>query len=243
MMTTGDNKIQGVITRGGRTGKPETIHAVTILLLIVSVSVMCGRPENKQSVVAWTDSVPSFRVDPFWPKPLPNQWLIGQVAGVATDSKNHIWIVHRPNSLGDDEYAPSEKPASGLPYVPAPPVIEFDADGEVVRAWGGPGGGFDWPENPHGIFVDHEDHVWIISIPCSIVRSPAIGPPVTQILTGVGVENDDTVVKVAIGNVDFVGDRIRIDVSRAAQQARIVASPGLSGPPDLEKEYPVPVEF
>jgi DNA-binding beta-propeller fold protein YncE len=161
MMTTGDNKIQVVKTKGGGTGKPDSFHAVAVLLLIVSVSVMCGRPENKQSVVAWTDSVPSFRVDPFWPKPLPNQWLIGQVAGVAADSKNYIWIVHRPNSLGDDEYAPSEKPASGVPYVPAPPVIEFDADGEVVRAWGGPGDGFDWPENPHGIFIDHEDHVWI----------------------------------------------------------------------------------
>jgi hypothetical protein len=38
--------------------------------------------------------VPQFQVDPFWPKPLPNNWILGQVAGVAVDKRNHIWMVH-----------------------------------------------------------------------------------------------------------------------------------------------------
>ena len=127
---------------------------ISVLLLFVSYSIVSGSPEGKGTAEENTDPVPSFRVDPFWPKPLPNNWLIGQVAGVAVDSRNHIWIVHRPKSLGEDEYAPTESPASGLPYIPAPPVIEFDVEGNVVQAWGGPGEDFDWPDNPHGIFID-----------------------------------------------------------------------------------------
>jgi hypothetical protein len=134
---------------------------ITVLLLLVSFSVACLRQSEKGTAGEYTDSIPVFRVDPFWPKPLPNKWLIGQVAGVAVDSRNHIWIIHRPNSLGEDEYAPTQQPAKGLPYMPAPPVIEFDAEGNVVQAWGGPGEGFEWPVNPHGIFIDHEDNVWI----------------------------------------------------------------------------------
>jgi DNA-binding beta-propeller fold protein YncE len=136
-------------------------YVITVLLLFVSYSIVYGSPEGKGTAAKYTDSIPSFRVDPFWPKPLPNDWLIGQVSGVAVDSKNHIWIIHRPGSLGADEYAPTEEPANGVPYSPAPPVIEFDAEGNVVKAWGGPAEGFDWPDNPHGIFIDHEDNVWI----------------------------------------------------------------------------------
>jgi DNA-binding beta-propeller fold protein YncE len=133
----------------------------TIILLLVSISVIYGCPEGKGTAEESSGDIPSFKVDPFWPKPLPHDWLIGQVAGVAVDAKNHVWIVHRPNSLGEDEYAPTQQPASGVPYIPAPPVIEFDAEGNVVQAWGGPSEEFDWPANPHGIFIDHEDNVWI----------------------------------------------------------------------------------
>ena len=140
---------------------PDYSYVITVLLLFVSFSVVSGSPDEKKAAGKLTDPVPSFIVDPFWPKPLPNQWLIGQVSGVAVDSRDHIWIVHRPKSLGADEYAPTEQPANGVPYIPAPPVIEFDAEGKVVQAWGGPGEGYDWPANPHGIFADHEDNVWI----------------------------------------------------------------------------------
>jgi DNA-binding beta-propeller fold protein YncE len=135
--------------------------ATAIIALIISITVVYGSPDEKGMAEESSSPVPSFVVDPFWPKPLPGQWLIGQVAGVAVDAKDHVWIVHRPGSLGEDEYFPAQEPANGVPYVPAPPVIEFDPEGNVVQAWGGPGQGFDWPVNPHGIFIDHEDHVWI----------------------------------------------------------------------------------
>jgi hypothetical protein len=104
---------------------------------------------------------PRFVVDPFWPKPLPNRWLLGQVSGVAVDRHDHVWIVQRPKSLTEDERGAALSPPRSLCCLPAPPVMEFDADGKLLQAWGGPGAGYDWPANEHGIFVDHHDDVWL----------------------------------------------------------------------------------
>src|SRR3954467_10592230 len=97
--------------------------------------------------------VPSYKVDPFWPKPLPNHWIVGAVAGVAVDSRDHVWIIQRPSTLQPNE--------TRSIWRAAPPVIEFDAAGNVVQAWGGPGAGYEWPELEHGIYVDGKDQVWI----------------------------------------------------------------------------------
>ncbi|MEE2777277.1 MAG: hypothetical protein VYE73_11040 [Acidobacteriota bacterium] len=102
-----------------------------------------------------------FRVDPFWPKPLPNDWLLGEVSGVAVDSRDHVWIVQRPRSLSPDEAGAVQEPPVSICCKPAPAVLEFDSDGNVVSSWGGPGDGFDWPALEHGIFVDYKDNVWI----------------------------------------------------------------------------------
>ena len=104
---------------------------------------------------------PRFVVDPFWPKPLPNRWLFGQVSGVAVDRHDHVWIVQRPKTLTEDERGAALSPPRSLCCVPAPPVVELDAEGKLLQAWGGPGPGYDWPANEHGIFVDHQDHVWL----------------------------------------------------------------------------------
>src|SRR6266550_2718683 len=97
--------------------------------------------------------VPTFVVDPFWPKPLPNHWLLGAVAGVAVDAKNHVWITHRPSTLQPNETRSF--------WRAAPPVLEFDASGALVSSWGGPGAGYDWPQLEHGIYVDDKDNVWL----------------------------------------------------------------------------------
>jgi len=104
--------------------------------------------------------LPQFMVDPFWPKPLPNNWLIGQVSGVHVDSNDHVWIVHRPNSLNERNLAATFNPPRGKCCFPAPPVLEFDHSGNVLRAWGGPGEGYDWPRSEHGIHLA-EDFVWL----------------------------------------------------------------------------------
>jgi len=92
---------------------------------------------------------PMFRVDPSWPS-VPNDWALGEVTSIAVDSRDHIWVLHRPRSI------PEERRANA-----APPVLEFDADGRLVGSWGGPGEGYDWPEREHGIFVDANGYVWI----------------------------------------------------------------------------------
>jgi DNA-binding beta-propeller fold protein YncE len=100
-----------------------------------------------------TALVPTFDVDPMWPKPLPNRWILGAVVGVAVDAREHVWITHRPSTLQPNE--------TRSIWRAAPPVLEFDRDGTLVSSWGGPGQGYEWPDLEHGIHVDDTDHVWI----------------------------------------------------------------------------------
>jgi len=97
--------------------------------------------------------VPTYKVDPMWPKPLPNHWLVGAVVGVAVDAKDHVWITHRPATLQPNETRSFWKAA--------PPVLEFDQEGNLVSSWGGPGAGYEWPQLEHGIYLDHQDNVWL----------------------------------------------------------------------------------
>jgi hypothetical protein len=96
-----------------------------------------------------TQSMPLFEVDSSWPK-LPNNWVLGIVSSVATDRRDHVWIFHRPRTVAEN------KKAQG-----APPVLEFDANGAFVRAWGGDAAGHDWPLTEHGITIDYKDNIWI----------------------------------------------------------------------------------
>jgi DNA-binding beta-propeller fold protein YncE len=107
---------------------------------------------------------PRFEVDPFWPKPLPNHWLLGSTIGVAVDARDHVWIIHRGAATMDkrtEMTAVGNPPTSKVCCSPAPPILEFDPEGNLVGHWGGPGQGFDWPQSNHGITVDHKDNVWI----------------------------------------------------------------------------------
>lgn len=105
--------------------------------------------------------VPAFQVDPFWPKALPHNWILGQVAGVAVDAQDHVWIIQRPRTLTDDEKGATLTPPRSRCCVPAPAVIEFTPEGDVVQAWGGPAEGYEWPANEHGIYVDPKGFIWI----------------------------------------------------------------------------------
>ena len=102
-----------------------------------------------------------YAVDPYWPKDLPGNWQFGAVAGVAVDDRDHVWIIHRPGSFTDDERAASFDPPRAVCCVPAPSVVEFDAGGNVLRSWGMPASGYDFPKREHGIHVDPQGNVWI----------------------------------------------------------------------------------
>ncbi len=103
---------------------------------------------------------PRFEVDPLWPKPLPNHWVLGNAIGVWVDAQDQVWIVHRGSAnLADNERALELK--AGECCAGAPPVLVFNRQGDLVKSWGGPGSGYDWPASNHGIFVDHTGNVWI----------------------------------------------------------------------------------
>jgi len=110
---------------------------------------------------AFAEDIPRFQVDAAWPKPLPNDWIMGQAAGVAVDAQDHIWVIQRPRTLTDDEKALTLNPPLSKCCRPAPAVMEFDGEGNLIQAWGGPGEGYDWPQNEHGISIDASGFVWI----------------------------------------------------------------------------------
>ncbi|HUE90174.1 MAG TPA: hypothetical protein VMO26_29175 [Vicinamibacterales bacterium] len=135
-------------------------------LVIVAVAALLGAAceaggDAGAATAAPVDDAPQFQVDPFWPKVLPNNWILGQVAGIAVDDRDHVWIIQRPTSLTPEEAGAAQKPPISMCCVPAPPVIEFDPEGNVVQAWGGPGKGHDWFEVEHGIHVDRRNQVWV----------------------------------------------------------------------------------
>jgi hypothetical protein len=126
----------------------STASKLASLTLIVAAALAQGAPVGlAQSAPA--SRMPVFEVDPSWPK-LPNNWVTGVVSSVTVDRRDHVWILHRPGTVQEQQKAQA-----------APPVLEFDPNGKFLNAWGGPAQGYDWPGTEHGIFVDHKDIVWI----------------------------------------------------------------------------------
>jgi DNA-binding beta-propeller fold protein YncE len=133
-----------------------------------TVIVLAGAIAVGQAVLAATEGdtveAPRFEVDPMWPKPLPNHWLLGSTIGVSVDAQDHIWIIHRSSAtLNNNERGAELDPPTGECCKGAPPVLEFDQAGNLLRSWGGPGAGqsYEWPESNHGITIDYKGNVWI----------------------------------------------------------------------------------
>ncbi|HET9426138.1 MAG TPA: hypothetical protein VFO55_12255 [Gemmatimonadaceae bacterium] len=146
--------------RGPETKKLAAVGAVTVGLALTwaAIEVSAGATEARQMVQA-----PRFEVDPMWPKPLPNNWVLGNVIGVGVDSRDHVFIVHRHDTVLETEGgAMGANPVSEC-CAAAPPVIEFDPEGNVVAAWGGPqpNAPYVWPGSNHGIAIDDANNVWI----------------------------------------------------------------------------------
>jgi hypothetical protein len=139
----------------------RSVERMALLVLAVSFATI-GLPlapaAESEAREQGPMQVPTYQVDPFWPRPLPNRWLVGAIAGVAVDSRDHVWIVHRPATLQPNE--------TRSIWRAAPPVLEFDREGNLVQAWGGPApaasgaSAYEWPDLEHGIFVD-DQHVWL----------------------------------------------------------------------------------
>ncbi len=110
-------------------------------------------------VLAADPAVPKFQPEPFWPKPLPDNWILGQVAGIAVDRQDNIWIIHRPATLLDDEQGAQKNPPETICCKAAPPVLKFDPEGNLLASWGPVAG--HWIKNEHGIHIDRDGNVWL----------------------------------------------------------------------------------
>ena len=152
------------------------------LLVLCAIGVLLSR---SNPVIAQNSArqAPIFEVDPFWPKPLPNHWVTGSTIGLSVDQQDRVWTIHRPNTVednfkaadikvgdargADDEALPGRGGAAatgafiGKCCKVAPPVLVYDQAGALVKSWGGPGKGYDWPDSNHGITVDHDGNVWL----------------------------------------------------------------------------------
>jgi hypothetical protein len=125
---------------------PNTLTR-TALVATVAVGVVLLREGDVHAQGA--RAMPRFEVDASWPQ-LPNNWVLGQVPGIAVDRHDHVWILHRPRTVPEGQRSHA-----------APAVLEFDEKGKFVAGWGGSGTGFEWPDSEHGISVDQKDNVWI----------------------------------------------------------------------------------
>jgi hypothetical protein len=121
-------------------------------------------PAVAQSSPAATRAVPIFEVDRAWPK-VPPKWKLGDASAFAVDAQDNVWLLHRPRTLKPDDAK-----------MAAPPVVVFDTAGNFVKAWGGPGAGFEWPEREHGIHVDSKGFVWVSGNNCPTNGLPGLKP-------------------------------------------------------------------
>ena len=138
------------------------MHGFLAGAMVLVLAAGCGGNGNSQSEPeSSADGVPIFEVDPMWPKPLPNHWVLGSAIGVAVDAEDHVWIVHRGNGNARTELGAAQDPPTGECCLPAPNILEFDSEGNLLRSWGGPGEGYDWPSSNHGIAVDPMGNLWI----------------------------------------------------------------------------------
>ena len=135
------------------------------LLVAASVILATGAltapgPAAAQSV----DVIPTFRVDPDWPR-VPEQWRLGDVSSVAIDAQGNAWLLHRPRTLPPEQA-----------HMAAPAVIGFDPDGNFIDAWGGDGEGYEWPQREHGLHIDYQGHAWLGGNNCPARNLPGLQP-------------------------------------------------------------------
>jgi DNA-binding beta-propeller fold protein YncE len=135
-----------------------------LIALVVIASVDAGLLLNTHAMAqtAAAPLVPTFNVDPSWPK-VPAKWKLGDQSSFAVDAQDNVWLLHRPRTL------PPEQAASA-----APPVMVFDSAGNFIKAWGGPATGYEWPGREHGIHIDYKGYVWIAGNGCPTRGEPGV---------------------------------------------------------------------
>jgi hypothetical protein len=128
-----------------------------LLALAVVVAGVGAMVQAQQRAAA----APKYRVDPFWPKPLPNKWAMQQIVDIYVDRDDHVWTINRRVDARPDELTAATNPPRGECCVPGPEILEFDPNGNVVNAWGGPNYHEGWPGRLQTIAVDRQKNVYL----------------------------------------------------------------------------------
>src|SRR5579864_836307 len=121
--------LQGATTRAAiqkgrlREMKRNVSVAVAFLALLAALELGSALLTRRAAVEAAAVQAPRFEVDPMWPKPLPNKWILGQTIGVSVDAQDHIWIIHRGGSLEPGEIHATTTPQTAQCCVAAPPIL------------------------------------------------------------------------------------------------------------------------
>jgi len=135
-----------------------------MLLVAIAVADSTLRRAGASAPQTDTEQIPIFDLDQSWPKPLPNNWGFAETWGIAVDSRDHPWVLQSTTQKDPAIRTLLAREGKQL----GPPVMEFDVQGNLVQAWGGPGPGYNWPEAAsvaeHGVFLDHKDNVWVTSL-------------------------------------------------------------------------------
>jgi DNA-binding beta-propeller fold protein YncE len=144
----------------GISRKSAGISAALATLFLSLLGAQHVLQENAQAV-SNDRLIPHFEVDPFWPQPLPNKWILGRTIGIAVDDRDHLFVVHRDQDNMFMNQALGLDRGRAECCSAAPPILEFDPSGNLVNAWGGPGEGYTWPASNHGIEVAPDGNIWI----------------------------------------------------------------------------------
>jgi hypothetical protein len=147
-----------MLTSWRKTWPKALISSMGLCCLLALAAVPAARGQN----------VPRYKVDPFWPKELPNNWLLQGVPRLAVDKDDHIWIISREADInftaqGDaPENGAAQDPPTALCCKAPPAVLEFDQEGNLLKSWGGAGYVPGWPQRrEHALLVDKKGNVWV----------------------------------------------------------------------------------
>ena len=138
----------------------KTASVFGLVSLVVVLSSLGLRSQAQPGQALDEGGAPVFKVDPFWPKWLPNKWSMQQVTGIGIDPSNdHIWFLNRAAAANPDETGGANGRLDCC--IQGPELIELDPEGNVVRAWGEKGKTEKWPTALQTVIVDSKGFVWV----------------------------------------------------------------------------------
>jgi hypothetical protein len=133
----------------------ETHNKALALLIVVCFLVLAAVTQAR------AQAVPRYKVDASWPKQLPNNWILWNSTGLVVDKNDRIWVINRPRQVSMADAGAAQTPPISECCIPAPSLVQFDVQGNLLKSWGGPGYVPDWPILEHGLFIDKEGNFWI----------------------------------------------------------------------------------